>query len=52
MKDLYIKGECGQGYEKNECSDCKWCMGKDLGVLACGKGLLDSKSKMMLLGLK
>ena len=52
MEDLYIEGECGQGYESDKCSKCKWCMGKDLGLLACGKGMIDNKDKGVILGLQ
>ena len=50
MEDLYEEGKCGQGYERDRCENCKWCMGQALGLLACGKGMIDSKSKAMVLG--
>lgn len=50
MIDLYEEGKCGQGYESDRCADCKWVLGKDLGLLACGKGMIDSKSKIVILG--
>lgn len=44
-RDLYhYKGrECGQGYEDDQCVDCKWVMGLRIGLIACGKGMLDAK---------
>jgi len=44
--------ECGQGYEDLQCVNCIWVMGLALGLIACGKGLLDSKNQLLLLGRK
>jgi len=51
-KDLYKKGKCGQGYEDDRCVNCTWVMGLALGLIACGKGMLDSESRIMMLGRK
>jgi len=54
VKDYYhYKGrECGQGYEDDQCINCRWVMGLPLGMIACGKGLIDSKSPIKILGPK
>lgn len=46
-KDLYKKGKCGQGYESDKCLNCKYCMGLDIGLIACGKGF---DKKVVILG--
>ena len=54
VKDYYnFEGrECGQGYEDDQCVNCIWVMGLPLGMIACGKGLLNSKDKVLWLGKK
>lgn len=54
VKDLHKLGTCGQGYESERCINCKWVMGLLLGVLACGKGMIDApkNQKVLVLGPK
>lgn len=53
-RDYYhYKGrDCGQGYENQQCVDCIHVIGLQLGLIACGKGLIGSKSRLLLLGPK
>jgi len=54
VKDYYhYKGrQCGQGFEDEQCVNCTRVMGLPLGMIACGKGLIDSKSPIKILGEK
>ncbi|MBA7503784.1 hypothetical protein ES706_02405 [subsurface metagenome] len=53
-KDLYKHGKCGQGYESERCVNCIRVMGLPLGMLACGKGMVDAPAgeKILMLGPK
>ena len=44
--------ECGQGFEDDKCVNCIWVMDLPLGLIACGKGLVDSKERILWLGKK
>ncbi len=46
-KNKYRKGKCGQGYEDDRCVECKWIMGLDMGIMACGKGFEESGIVML-----
>lgn len=54
VRDLYTSGKCGQGYESERCINCIRVMGLPLGMLACGKGMVDAPAgkKILMLGPK
>lgn len=53
-KDMYVPGKCGKGYESERCINCIWIRRMPLGMLACGKGVVDAPTseKILMLGPK